>query len=341
MDLSTTYLGLKLPHPVMPGASPLVDHLDLVKQLEDAGAAAITMHSLYEEQITREQAGMIYHMHLADHGSAEALSYFPRADEYRLGPHQYLEQIRLIKQTVQLPVIASLNGITAEGWLDYARLIQQAGADAIELNVYHVAADVKESGAAVEARLLDIARTVKGSVTIPVAVKLSPFLSSTAHLVAQLDRLGVDGVVLFNRFYQPDINLDELTVEPSLELSSPAALRVRLRWIAILYGRVGLSLAAAGGVYTAADVLKAVMTGASAVQCVSALLTHGPSHIRTLVEGVRAWLEQHEYESLQQAKGSLSLERNQDPAAFERAQYMRVLQSFQMPAALGARDSGH
>jgi dihydroorotate dehydrogenase (fumarate) len=331
MDLSTTYLGLKLAHPIIPGASPLVDHLDLVKRLEDAGAAAITMHSLYEEQITREQAGMVYHMTLADYGSAEALSYFPRADEYRLGPSQYLEQIRLIKQTVALPVIASLNGTTAEGWLDYAKLIQQAGADALELNIYHVAADMNEPGAAVEARLLEIARTVKASVTIPVAVKLSPCYSSVAHLAGQLDALGIDGLVLFNRFYQPDINLDELSVDPTLELSRPATLLVRLRWLAILHGRVKASLAASGGVHTATDALKAVMTGANAVQVVSALLQQGPEHVRTLVDGMRVWLEQREYDSLEQARGSLSLERSPSPAAFERAQYMRLLQTFQMP----------
>lgn len=330
MDLSTTYLGLVLPHPIMPGASPLVDHLDLVKQLEDAGAAAITMHSLYEEQITREQLGMIHHMELHDHGSAEALSYFPKADEYRLGPHQYLEQIRLIKQAVRLPVIASLNGTTAEGWLDYAKLIQQAGADAIELNVYHVAADPREPGAAVERRLIDITRTVKESVSIPIAVKLSPFYSSVSHVAQQLDALGVEGLVVFNRFYQPDIDLQELNVVSSLSLSSSADLLLRLRWLAILYGRVKASLAVTGGVHTAEDALKAVMTGASAVQAVSAVLQHGPGHIRTLVNGLRAWLENHEYDSLRQAVGSLSLERSPNPAAFERAQYMRLLQTFEM-----------
>jgi dihydroorotate dehydrogenase (fumarate) len=330
MDLSTTYLGLNLPHPVMPGASPLVDHLDLVKRLEDAGAAAITMHSLYEEQITREQHGMVYHMELLDHGNAEALSYFPRADEYRLGPHQYLEQIRLIKQTVNLPVIGSLNGTTAEGWLDYATQIQQAGADALELNVYHVAADPTETGAAVERRLIDIARAVKASVTIPVGVKLSPFYSSVAHLAAELDAIGIDGLVLFNRFYQPDIDLDELSVESSLTLSNSSDLLLRLRWLAILHGRVTASLGVTGGVHTPQDVLKSVMAGAHGVQTVSALLKHGPEHIRTLVDGVRVWLEEHEYESLAQAQGSLSLERSPSPAAFERAQYMRLLQTFQM-----------
>lgn len=329
MDLSTTYLGLTLPHPIMPGASPLVDHLDLVKRLEDAGAAAITMHSLYEEQITREQHGMVYQMELLDHGHAEALSYFPRAEEYRLGPHQYLEQIRLIKQAVRLPVIASLNGTTAQGWLDYAKLIQEAGADAIELNVYHVAADPAEPGASVEARLLDIVRAVKASVSVPVAVKLSPFYSSVANLAAQLDGLGVDGLVLFNRFYQPDIDLEELAVESHLTLSSSADLLLRLRWLALLHGRVKASLAVTGGVHTPADAVKAVMTGASAVQTVSALLTKGPEHIKTLVDGMRTWLEEHEYESLKQAQGSLSLERSPNPAAFERAQYMRLLQTFQ------------
>lgn len=328
MDLSTKYLGLNLSHPIMPGASPLVDHLDTVKRLEDAGAAAIVMHSLYEEQITREQQGMVYHMELHDHGSAEALSYFPRADEYRLGPHQYLEQIRLIKQAVKVPVIASLNGTTGEGWLDYAKTIQQAGADALELNVYHVAADAAETGDAVERRLFDVVRAVKASVTIPVAVKLSPFYSSVAHVAAELDTMGVDGLVLFNRFYQPDFNLDELSVESTLTLSTSADLLLRLRWLAILHGRTKGSLAITGGVHTPADALKAVMAGASGVQVVSALLKHGPDHIKTLVDGVRTWLDQHEYESLEQARGSLSLERSPNPAAFERAQYMRLLQTF-------------
>jgi dihydroorotate dehydrogenase (fumarate) len=328
MDLSTKYLGLNLSHPIMPGASPLVDQLDTVKRLEDAGAAAIVMHSLYEEQITREQQGMVYNMELTDNTSAEALSYFPRADEYRLGPHQYLEQIRLIKQAVKVPVIASLNGTTGEGWLGYAKTIQQAGADALELNVYHVAADPTESGAAVERRLFDVVRAVKASVSIPVAVKLSPFYSSVAHVAAELDTLGVDGLVLFNRFYQPDFNLDELSVESTLTLSTSADLLLRLRWLAILKGRLKGSLAITGGVHTPADALKAVMAGASGVQVVSALLKHGPEHIKTLVDGMRTWLEQHEYESLAQARGSLSLERSPNPAAFERAQYMRLLQTF-------------
>ncbi len=330
MDLSTTYLGLRLTHPIMPGASPLVDHLDLVKRLEDAGAAAITMHSLFEEQITREQLGMVYHMELLDHGSAEALSYFPPSDQFRLGPHQYLEQLRVIKQTVAVPVIASLNGTTAEGWLEYAKLIQDAGADALELNVYHVAADPRESGAAVERRVVDIARTVKASVTIPIAVKLSPFYSSVAHLATRLDALGVEGLVLFNRFYQPDIDMKELAVLPSLHLSSSQDLLLRLRWLAVLFGRISSTLAVTGGVHTPLDALKAVMAGASGVQTVSSLLMNGPEHIKTLVDGMSAWLEDHEYDSLRQALGSMSLDRSPSPAAFERANYMKVLASYQM-----------
>ncbi len=329
MDLQTTYLGLTLAHPVMPGASPLVDQLDTVKRLEDAGAAAITMHSLFEEQITREQLGMVYHMELLDHGSAEAVSYFPQADEFRLGPHDYLEQIRRIKSAVAVPVIASLNGTTAEGWLDYARLIQDAGADALEMNVYHVATDARETGAAAERRVLDIASAVKAATSLPIAVKLSPFYSSVAHLAAELDQLGVQGLVLFNRFYQPDIDLQDLQVVSSLTLSSSQDLLLRLRWLAVLHGQVKASLAVTGGVHTPLDVLKAVMAGASGVQTVSALLKHGPGHIRTLVDGVRAWLEEHEYDSLQQALGSMSLQRSPNPAAFERANYMRVLNAWQ------------
>ncbi|HAM43427.1 MAG TPA: dihydroorotate dehydrogenase-like protein [Propionibacteriaceae bacterium] len=333
MDLSTTYLGLKLPHPVMPGASPMVDHLDLVKRLEDAGAAAITMHSLFEEQITREQQGMVYHMELLDHGNAEALSYFPQAGEFRLGPYQYLEQVRLVKQTVALPVIGSLNGTTSEGWLEYAKLIEQAGADALELNVYHVAADPAESGDAVEQRVIDIVREVKSTVTVPVAVKLSPFYSSVAHLAARLDAAGVDGLVLFNRFYQPDIDLQELAITSQLSLSRSQDLLLRLRWIAVLYGRLKATMAVTGGVHTAADALKSVMAGASAVQTVSSLLLNGPEHIKVIVDGMRAWLEEHEYESLAQARGSMSLERSPNPAAFERANYMKVLAAYQMKIA--------
>jgi len=330
MDLSTTYLGLKLPHPIMPGASPMVDSLDTVKRLEDAGAAAITMHSLFEEQITREQRGMVYHMELTDGGSAEALSYFPTVDDFRLGPHQYLEQIRAIRQAVSIPVIASLNGTTAEGWLDYAKQIEQAGAHALELNVYHVAADPKETGSAVENRVLDVVTAIKAQVRLPIAVKLSPFYSSVAHLAGRLDGLGVEGLVVFNRFYQPDFDINELHVTTSLSLSTSQDLLLRLRWLAVLFGRVKASLAVTGGVHTPEDALKAVMAGASGVQVVSSLLQKGPGHIKTLVSGMRTWLEEHEYSSLKQAVGSLSLERSPNPAAYERANYMKLLAAYQI-----------
>jgi dihydroorotate dehydrogenase (fumarate) len=328
MDLSTTYLGLPLPHPFMPGASPMVDDLDTVKRLEDAGAAAIVMHSLFEEQITLDQLGTIHHMEAHADSFAEALSYFPLPQDYALGPDQYLEQIRRIKAAVDLPVIASLNGITAAGWLEYAHLIEQAGATALELNVYYVATDPEDTGQAIELRLLDIVRAVKRTVRIPVAVKLSPFFSSIAHLAQELDALGVDGLVLFNRFYQPDIDVDALEAVPSLQLSESSELLLRLRWLAILCGRVRTSLAVTGGVHTYLDAIKSVMAGAQAVQMVSALLERGPEYLRSVREQTVAWMEEHEYVSLQQMQGSMSLQRSPDPAAFERANYMRVLQSW-------------
>jgi dihydroorotate dehydrogenase (fumarate) len=327
MDLSTTYLGLPLPHPLMPGASPMVDDLDMVKRLEDAGAAAIVMHSLFEEQISMEQ-GSIHQMELHEESFAEALSYFPRSDEYVLGPDQYLRQIQRIKAAVAVPVVASLNGVTPAGWLEYARLIQQAGADALELNVYYLATDPQDTATNVERRLLDIVRTVKDAVTIPVAVKLSPFFSAVAHLTHELDALGIAGLVIFNRFYQPDIDVDALEVVPRLQLSDSSELLLRLRWLAILSGRVRASLAVTGGVHSALDAIKAVMAGAHAVQLVSALLQRGPEYLRTLHEQIVAWMEEHEYESLRQMQGSMSLQRCPDPAAFERANYMRVLQSW-------------
>lgn len=330
MDLSTRYLGLKLAHPFMPGASPMIDDLGTVRRLEDAGAAAIVMHSLFEEQITRERDGTINYIDAHSESQAEALSYFPSQEEYRLGPEQYLEKLRSIKGAVSVPVIASLNGITAEGWLQYARSIQQAGADALELNVYYVATEPGETGAAVERRLLEVVRTVKDIVTIPVAVKLSPFYSSLAHLARQLDDLGVGGMVLFNRFYQPDIDVENLDVAPRLHLSDSSELLLRLRWLAILSGRVRASLAVSGGVHTVLDAIKAMMAGANAVQLVSSLLELGPEHLRTIREGMAVWMEEHAYASLAQMQGSMSQHRCANPAAFERANYMRVLHDWNM-----------
>ena len=328
MDLRTTYLGFELPHPLMPGASPLADDLDAVRRLEDAGAAAIVMHSLFEEQITREEQGVVHHMQVHEESFAEALSYFPAPDEYALGPDRYLEQVRRIKAAVRVPVIASLNGTTPAGWLHYARLIEQAGADAMELNFYHVATDPAETSAEVERRLLESVHTIRQRLTIPLAVKLSPFFSSLPHLARELDAAGARGLVLFNRFYQPDIDLDLLEAVPRLHFSTADELLLRVRWLAILSGRVRASLAATGGVHSGLDALKAVMAGAHAVQMVAALLMRGPSHLAAVRHELAEWLEQHEYDSLRQAQGSMSLLRSPAPEAFERGNYMRALQSW-------------
>jgi dihydroorotate dehydrogenase (fumarate) len=328
MDLSTTYLGLALANPLVAGASPMVDDLDTVKKLEDAGCAAIVMHSLFEEQITREQLGTVMDMESHAESFAEALSYFPQPQEFRLGPEAYLEQVRRIKAAVKVPVIGSLNGTSPAGWLDYAKLIEQAGADALELNVYYLATQAWETSDAVERRALDGLKTVKAAVKIPVAVKLSPFYSSLAHLAKQLDDAGADGLVLFNRFYQPDLDVEELEVVPSLKLSDSSELLLRLRWLAILSGHVKGSLACSGGVHTPLDAIKAVMAGAHAVQVVSALLQRGPAYLATLRDGMASWMEEHEYASLEQMHGSMSHQNSPNPQALERANYMRILQGW-------------
>ncbi len=332
MDLRTTYLGLPLAHPVMPGASPLVDDLDTVKRLEDAGASAIVMHSLFEEQITQEREGIHRAMDAHAESFAEALSYFPEPEEFHLGPDRYLEQIRKIRATVSIPVIASLNGTTDSGWLSYAKLMQDAGAHALELNVYRIAADPNVPGTVVDQDAENILRTVKRGLTIPVAMKMGPFFSSFANVARQLDDLGVDGLVLFNRFYQPDIDPEALEAVPALQLSDSSDLLLRLRWLAILSGRVRCSLAATGGVHTPLDLVKAIMAGAHAVQIVSTILRHGPRQIGALKQGLADWMEKHEYESVAQMTGAVSHRTSADPALFERANYMRVLQSFRVPA---------
>jgi dihydroorotate dehydrogenase (fumarate) len=329
IDLKTTYLGLELAHPIMPGASPLVDDLDLVRRLEDAGASAIVMHSLFEEQI-REQEGTLHHLSATEHAYGEALTYLPRPDEFALGPDRYLQQLEKIKSAVKVPVIASLNGTTATGWLDHARLIEKAGADALELNVYHVPTDPLETSQAVENRLLDIVTLVKRTVKIPIAVKLSPFFTALPNLAQRLAEAGLDGLVLFNRFYQPDLDPEYLEAVPRLQLSDSSELLLRLRWLAILSGRVDLSLACSGGVHTGQDALKAVLAGAHAVQVVSALLWHGPAKLKELVTELATWLERHEYASLRQAQGSLDLARCPDPRAFERGNYLKIIQSWKV-----------
>jgi dihydroorotate dehydrogenase (fumarate) len=326
MDLSTTYLGLPLKNPVMPGASPLVDKLDNVRRLEDAGAAAIVMHSLFEEQITNDQIAEFAHTEHPAESFSEAVSYFPKMEDYCLGPDSYLNQITRIKQSVDIPVIGSLNGVSMGGWIDYAHLIEQAGADALEINVYYIATDTDEPGVAVEKRTLDILTAVKNSVTIPVAVKLSPFFSSPGHFAKQLEALGASGVVLFNRFYQPDIDIEELEATHRLDLSNSTELRLRLRWAAILHGHLKADIALSGGVHTMEDIIKAIMCGASVVQVVSCLLKYGPSHIGQLITGLSRWLEEHDYKSVEEMRGSMSHLHCPDPSVFERANYLRVLQ---------------
>jgi len=328
MDLSTTYLGLHLKHPLMPGASPLVDDLDVVKRLEDAGASAIVMHSLFEEQIVREQVATFVHTESHGQSFAEAMTYFPSPESFALGPEEYLDHLRRIKQAVAVPVIASLNGYTLGGWLGYAGLMQQAGADALELNVYQLASDPAEDARAIEERAVAMLRALRAAVRIPVAVKLSPYYTALSNFAARLEAAGADGLVLFNRFYQPDLDPEGLQVEPRLSLSHPSELPLRLRWLAILSDKLRCSLAASGGVHDATDVVQAVMTGAHAVQVVSALLTRGPGHLRALRDDLARWLEEHEYHSLAQMRGSMNLSSCPDPRAYERANYMLTLQSW-------------
>lgn len=328
IDLKTNYLGLSLAHPIMPGASPLVDDLDTVRRLEDAGAPAIVMHSLFEEQIELEEQSTIWSMEVHAEGYAEALSYFPRPDMFSLGPEQYLEQIRRIKQAVRVPVIASLNGVSAAGWLRYSELIEQAGADALELNIYHVPTSPTETAAQVEQRVLDVLEGVRSRVKLPIAVKLSPFYSAIAAFAQELARRGAQALVLFNRFYEPDFDIEALEVVPRLRLSEPSELLLRLHWIAILRPQLNISLAATGGVHSALDVIKAIMAGADVVQVVSALLQFGPEHLAKIVKNLMLWMEEHGYTSLEEMRGNLSLARCPRPDAFERGNYMRVLQSW-------------
>ncbi len=328
MDMRTHYLGIELPHPFMPGAGPMSQNLDAIKRLEDAGAAAIVMNSLFEEQLTAEQ--VTGHAAMDGHGEsyAEALDYLPSPDEYALGPQEYLDHLRTVKESVGIPVIGSLNGTTPGGWLRYARLIEQAGADALELNVYEVATDADVSGGELEQRVVDMVSTIKQSIRIPLAVKLSPFYTSLPHFAWRLERAGADGLVIFNRFYQPNIDVEELEVLPYVTLSTSDELLLRLRWLSILSARLQASLAVTGGVHTAVDAIRAILCGASAVQAVAAILRCGPDWLKTVREEVQRWLEAHEYQSLRQMVGSMSLVHCPDPKALVRANYMQVLQSW-------------
>ncbi len=328
VDLSTKYMGLDLKNPIVPSASPLSRKISTIKSMEDAGAAAVVLYSLFEEQMRFEADELEHYLEYGTYRFAESLTYFPDLPEYRPGQEDYLEHIRQAKEAVGIPIVASLNGVTPHGWREYAKQIEQAGADALELNVYYVAAEAKMSGAQVEQIYLDVLKSVKDSVRIPVAMKLSPFFSSMGYMAHQLDDLGANGLVLFNRFYQPDLDISRLEVVPNLTLSSSLDMRLPLRWVAILNGRVKASLALTTGVHTPGDVIKAVMAGADVTMVASALLQNGIGRIGDLVNGVAAWMEAHDYESVAQMKGSLSQEAVDDPAAFERANYIKTLHSW-------------
>lgn len=328
MDLTTPYLGLTLKHPFIMGASPLVDDLDRVARLAEGGAAAIVMHSLFEEQLVFERAAARAFTEPHAESSAEATSYLPAPIEFALGPDEYLEQIYQIKRRVDLPVIGSLNGASAEGWVYYAGLIQEAGADALELNLYAVNSNPERSAAAVEVEQLTMIDQIRASATIPVALKLSPYYTALAHFVNRASATGADGFVLFNRFYQPDFNLEDLEVEHRVRLSDSSELLLRLRWLAILSAQSQKSFAVTGGVRHSSDALKALMAGAHAVQLVSEILERGPQRFTELAVDLARWLEEHRYESLAQLRGSMNLARCPDPSAYERAQYTKMLQSW-------------
>lgn len=328
IDLSSTYMGLKLKNPLMPSASPLSRELGTVRRLEDAGASAIVVYSLFEEQIRHDADALSHHLEHGTESYAEATSYFPQVSDFTMGPDEYLQHISRIKEAVDIPVIGSLNGTTVGGWTDYARKIEQAGADALELNIYHIATDPAKSGRDVEDLYLDILNAVKSSVNLPVAMKLGPYFSSLASMAQALDAAGANALVMFNRFYQPDIDLENLEVVPNLHLSSPHEIRLPLRWIAILHGRIRASLAATTGVHTAEDVLKLIMAGADVTQLCAVLMKRGVDVISSILLQVREWMEDHEYASLDQMRGSMSHKSCDDPESFERANYMAALHSY-------------
>ena len=325
MDITTTYLGFKLRSPLVVGASPLGDSVDNLKKMEDCGAAAVVLHSLFEEQLRLEQYELHHHLTHGTESYPEALSYFPEPQELLVGPEAYLKHISEAKKAVKMPVIASLNGSTLGGWTSYAKKMEEAGADAIELNIYYIPTDLNLPGSVVEQTYIDILKAVKSVVKIPVVVKLSPFFSNMANMAKRLVDAGADGLVLFNRFYQPDIDLEQLEVVPNILLSTPMAMRLPLRWIAILYGRLNTCFAATSGIHKGTDVIKMIMAGADVTMLCSVLMRHGIEHIAVIEREMIQWMEEHEYESVSQMKGSMSQKSCPDPAAFERAQYMRAL----------------
>jgi len=327
MDLRTSYMGLELKHPIVASASPLSETVDGIKRLEDAGAAAVVMFSLFEEQIQQEAETMARLLDSGVDSYAESLSYFPEVDDYHVGPEGYLEILRKAREATDIPVIASLNGVSNSGWIEVARMMEEAGASAIELNIFYIPAELNLSGRDVEQRYLDVIKSVKSAVSIPLALKLGPYFSSFGDMAAQFDAAGVDALVLFNRFYQPDFDLDKLEVVPSLNLSSAAEIRLPLLWIALLYGRVKASLAATHGVHSATEVVKYLLAGADAVMTTSSLLDKGVDHLGTLVDGLEQWLDHKGYDSVSQIKGRLSQQHIADPSAYERANYIKILET--------------
>lgn len=328
IDLSTRYLRLSLKNPVVASASPLTKELDNFRRLEDAGASAIVMHSLFEEQLDIESSELDRHLYTAEHVGAEALGMFPDLSDYNLGPDDYLETIVKAKAAVHVPIIGSLNGISSGGWTKYAKLIQDAGADALELNIYYLPTDPKLTGEVVERQYCDLVREVKNTVAIPIAVKVSPFFSAMANMALKLDQAGSDALVLFNRFYQPDYDLEELEVVPSLQLSRSNELRLRLHWVAILFGKIRPDMAITGGVHTAEDVIKSMMAGARVAMTTSALLQNGVDYLRFVLSEIREWMDKHEYQSISQMQGSMSQQSVPHPDTYERANYVKVLSSY-------------
>lgn len=329
MDLSTTYMGLKLKNPLVPSASPLSRSVDAVRRFEDAGASAIVLYSLFEEQINHDVEKVDHYLTTYSESYAEALSYFPEPEAFNnLYAEEYLDHIQELKKTIEIPVIASLNGVSEGGWMEYAKKMEQAGADAIELNIYYLAADPAVSGREVERMYIDDVKKVKKNLGIPVSVKLGPYFSSFANIAVELDNAGADGLVLFNRFYQPDIDLETMEVSPSLVLSSNYEKRLPMRWIAILYGQLRASLAATSGVHNAEDAIKMILCGADVTMLASVLLRKGIEHLNEILIDFQAWMIEHEYESVKEMKGSMSHRNVAEPAAFERANYLKILQSF-------------
>jgi dihydroorotate dehydrogenase (fumarate) len=334
VDLSTHYLGLKLAHPLVPSASPLSKDIDSARRLEDAGASALVMYSLFEEKIVAEQQQMQRFLVDQAIGHGEADSFHPRSHQLKTYQEHYLEQVQKLKSALAIPIIASLNGMSLSGWLEYGLQLQQAGADALELNIYHLAANAEDSSEVVENRYLTILQTLKAQVNIPITMKLSSQFSSPLHFAKRLEAAGASGVVLFNRFYQPDIDLESLEVVPTLELSSSSEALLRIRWAALLYGRTQLSLAVTGGFHNKSDVIKALLAGADVVHLCSALFKHGVGRLTEILSELEQWLDEHDYDSIQQLKGSVSQQHAIDPSAYERANYVQVLDNYSSPAGV-------